>query len=248
MTELAVIAGSGMGDAAGAFDVIDTVPFASIEGVGDCTVDGHRGEVAVCADVMFVLGRRHLYEGEPGAMRHLFRWMGDRGVNDVVVASAAGSLRGDIGPGEFVVVSDALDMQNRLPVRVDNATDRPPVPRPPRAPGVHPILTAALEAAARRCGVGCRRGTLACLPGPTYETPAEVAMLQHTGADVVTMSAAPEILLAGECGMRVAALAAVTNPATGIGHAAPDHAEVLSHAARMGRDLGRIVRELIATM
>jgi xanthosine phosphorylase len=70
-------------------------------------------------------------------------------------------------------------------------------------------------------------------------------MLQRTGATVVTMSAAPEILLARECGMRVAALAAITNPATGIAGAVPAHSEVLSHAGRMGHKLGQIVRELI---
>lgn len=242
---LAVIAGSGMGAAAEGFHTNGCVSFADIAGVGRCTVDGHRGEVLLCdvdgIGVMFVLGRRHVYEGDPDAMRHLLRWIRQRGVTDLVVASAAGSLRTHITPGEFVVIRDAIDLQCRPP-----SPGGPAVPRGERLLCVHGGLTHALEDAAWRAGVGCERGTLACLSGPAYESPAEVMAAQRTGADVVTMSAAPEILYAGECGMRVAALAAVTNHATGVGHAVPDHADVLANAWHMSRQLGQIVRQLVA--
>jgi xanthosine phosphorylase len=241
---LAVIAGSGMGGVVEGFEVARTVAFTDLDGVGECTVVGHRGEIAICDGVVIVLGRRHVYEGEPLAMRRLLRWVADQGANDLVVASAAGSLRSEVHPGEFVVCRDALDLQNRPPAAGTSA--RAPS-RPYSAPRVDADLTGDVEAAVRRAGVAYSRGTLVCLSGPTYETPAEVEMLQRTGASVVTMSAAPEIVFARDCGMRVAVLAAVTNHATGIGHAAPDHGDVLSRAGELGRKLGRIVRELIAT-
>jgi inosine/guanosine/xanthosine phosphorylase family protein len=246
-----VIAGSGMGPVADNFDVRCRVPFSDIGGVGDCTVDGHVGQVVMCdvggVGVMFVLGRRHSYEGTPYAMRNLLHWICERGVGDLVVASAAGSLSARVKPGEFVVVHDAIDLQNRPrgPSPSVSLGAELGHPRPRRALRVHPGLTRDLEDAAWRAGVGCNRGTLACLSGPTYETPAEVEMAQRTGALVVTMSAAPEILFANECGMRVAALAAVTNHATGIGRAVPDHAEVLSHAWRMSQQFALVVRQLI---
>jgi inosine/guanosine/xanthosine phosphorylase family protein len=246
---LAVVAGSGMGSVADGFAVRQSVPFGDIAGVGDCTVEGHRGEVLMCEHhglgVMLVLGRRHVYEGEPEAMRHLLRWVRDRGVGDLVVASAAGSLSPHLVPGEFVVIHDTIDMQNRPP-GVVTLTPESRSPRSPRGgPRVHAGLTADLEDAAWVAGVGCNRGTLACLPGPAYETPAEVELAQRSGAHVVTMSAAPEITRGNECGMRVAALAAITNRATGIGDAVPDHADVLANAWHMSQQLALVVRQLV---
>lgn len=244
---LAVVAGSGMGAVADGFVVKQSVSFADITGVGECTVEGHRGEVLLCehhgVGVMLVMGRRHVYEGDPGAMRHLLRWVADRGVCDLVVASAAGSLSPRLGPGEFVVIHDTIDLQNRN----QGAVSLGPVSqRGPGAPTrVHSALTRELEEAAWRAGVGCNRGTLACFPGPTYETPAEVELAQRTGAHVVTMSAAPEIAIGNECGMRVAALAAITNYATGIGERAPDHSDVLANAWHMSQQLALVVRQLV---
>jgi purine-nucleoside phosphorylase len=93
--------------------------------------------------------------------------------------------------------------------------------------------------------VALRRGVAACLDGPTYETPAEVSFLQGAGADLATMSAAPEIAAAAENGLRVACIGAITNPGTGIGCAAPGHDEVLTTASAMAPALGRILSELI---
>ncbi len=252
---LAVVVGSGMGAVADGFDTVWTVPFAEIDGVGVCTVAGHSGEVRLCdidgARVLMVLGRRHVYEGAPDAMGHLLRWIHGHGVGDVLVTSAAGSLRRDIAPRRFVVAVDAIDLQNRdrfVARRGNPLGDNGALQRIPRVLCVDAELTRRVEAAARAAGIACVRGALACFSGPSYETPAEVTMAQRTGADVVTMSAAPEIAAANECGMRVAALAAITNYATGlatgIGDAAPDHADVLSSAETMTRSLAEIVSKL----
>jgi len=237
---LAVVAGSGMSGVAEAFEAEATVPFEAIEGVGACTVAGHPGEVRWCragaVRLALVLGRRHVYEGEPGAMFRLFEWLRDEGVTDVVVASAAGSLRREVRAGEFVVVWDVLDLQNRTP------SSKAPLER---RTAVDPGLTRALERACLAAGVRATRGVLACHAGPAYETPAEVTFSQRTGATLVTMSAAPEIAYAGALGMRVAALAAITNAATGIEHATPVHEEVIEAAGRASAGLARLISQLV---
>jgi xanthosine phosphorylase len=243
---LAVVAGSGMSGVAEAFEAEATVPFEAIEGVGACTVAGHPGEVRWCRTgaahpavrLALVLGRRHVYEGEPAAMFRLFEWLRDEGVTDVVVASAAGSLRREVRAGEFVVVWDVLDLQNRAP------SSTAPLER---RTAVDAALTRALETACLAAGVRTTRGVLACHTGPAYETPAEVTFSQRTGATLVTMSAAPEIAYAGALGMRVAALAAITNAATGIEHAAPEHGEVIEAAGRASADLARLISQLIVS-
>lgn len=224
--------------------------------------------------VALVLGRRHVYEGGAMGMAPLMRWLDRRGIGDVVAVSAAGSVRETYGPGELVVIKDFIDLQDRDRPRPGRRAGRswasghaggrrsghtmreldPPdgeqSPALERAAGaVRPRLALRLvqklESAANLAGVALPRGTLACAVGPAYESPAEIRALQEMGADVVTMSAAPEILYACELGMEIAVIAAVTNPGTGIGLEPPDHERVLRTADSMSGSLGDILTALV---
>jgi inosine/guanosine/xanthosine phosphorylase family protein len=261
---LAIIAGSGMGELgdrlASRLTDVETVSFTRIDGVGSCTVDGHAGEVRMGRfdgggrRVALVLGRRHAYEGGTLGMARLMRWLFARGLSSVVAISAAGSLRSTLHPGELVVVKDIVDFQNRdrlqpsfrrVTARTDRGRERARENGRGRSLGVSSSLTEALETAARRAGVVLHRGVLACGLGPAYETPAEVRALQAAGADVATMSAAPEVQFAGELGMKIAVVAAITNPCTGVGPEPPDHQSVLQVAQTMCGGLARLVTQLI---
>lgn len=246
---LAIVAGSGMGALAGALargvEFHDTVSFESLAGVGTCTVDGHRGEVklgravGVGSPVAVVSGRRHLYEGADSTMEPLVRWLESAGFRRLITISAAGAVHGGIDPGEIVIVQEIIDAQNRIKFY---GGGRDPVRfRPSRG------LTGELERAAARARTPLVRGILACSPGPAYETPAEVYMYQCAGADVATMSAAPEARFALELGMEVAIIAAVTNRGTGIGYDPPAHGRVMDQAESMCRPLGDILLEMIAS-
>lgn len=256
--QFGVIAGSGMAGVVDAFEVAQRVAFEDIDGVGAATVAGHRGEVCRCrADgrgLLIALGRRHRYEGEARAAYRLVEWLSESGVTDLVVASAAGGLRSFHEPGEMVVARGIVDLQQR---------ERAAPPRPPQgARGMGCIasararalrgrlrtdlgLTRELEAAAARAGVAVGRGVLACLDGPTYETHAEVRFLRRIGADVVTMSSAPEIEAANTLGLPVASILLITNRATGVGASVPGHDEVVEEAARGSRRIAGLILELI---
>jgi purine-nucleoside phosphorylase len=245
----ALIAGSGLGSVPDGLDVEARVPFEGIDGVGSATVAGHRGEVLRCrsgaAECWIVLGRRHRYEGSATPVAALVAWLAGCGVTDLLVTSAAGSLRTTLRPGELVLLSAVLDLQSGPPARA--ASGPPPDGgRGARRPVLDRSLTDRVAAAAERAGVPLHRGVAACVDGPTFETPAEVAFLQGAGADVAAMSAAPEIGAACENGMRVACIGAVTNFGTGIGHATPGHDAVLSAAAAMSPPVGQVFMELIA--
>ena len=262
---LAVIAGSGLGELEGHLkerlgDRVsfgERVPFADIEGVGESTVEGHSGIVLV-GDVggsgadpwplALVLGRRHLYEGGRLGTPALIQWLAARGIRQLVAVSAAGAVNKILRPGQLVVITDIIDMQNR-------GFHQPHLRRsrggalPDRAVGVgrprlSQLLVRELEAAGRRARVALARGTLACGVGPAYETPAEVRLLRKIGADVATMSAAPEVQFATDAGMEVAVVAAVTNLGTGIGPEPPDHSGILAAAASMSGPLGAILAEV----
>lgn len=294
---MAIVAGSGFGGLgeilAGRIRFGDTVAFENIDGVGACTVAGHRGEVRLGVipaapaapagkqngeidgrPLALVLGRRHVYEGGPMGMAPLMRWLARRGVGEVVAVSAAGSVRGAYLPGELVVITDIIDLQNRehrrwrRPARAAAGPAlfgfRPPNRVPPETaeltgpsaavveraawearPGLSGRLIGRLETAANRSGVALRRGTLACGAGPAYESRAEIRALQEIGADVATMSAAPETQYACELGMEIAVVAAITNPGTGIGTEPPDHGRVIETAESMCGPLGDVLVSLV---
>ncbi len=233
---LAVIIGSGMGGVADRFALSEVIPFVGIDGLGEPGVPGHRGEVHVCRsharDLFLVLGRRHLYEGGRDRTARLVDFLAARGATHVVSVSAAGALRSTLVPGEFVVASAVMNMQNPAPAGVNTRA------------GIDPALARDVEEAGRRAGVALRRGVMVCCAGPVYETRAEVQFLQQTGADVATMSGAGEVEACVRRHIPVAALALVTNPATGIASAVPRHPEVVEVARAAVDRLGRLIAQL----
>ncbi len=243
---LGVIAGSGLEALGERFGVGRVIDFASIPGVGAATVAGHAGEIRVARDVpvVVVAGRRHVYENAADAVDALVGVLAELGVDRLVTTSAAGALHGALSPGDLVRVTDVIDLQGaraasgaRRGARTDSGRRRALLDED---------LACALEHAARRRSVAMRRGVLACMAGPAFETAAEVAWLRRIGADVATMSAAPEIRAARRRGLRVAAVAVVTNPATGVGGQAPRHDAVLETAREAAGALADLVADLVA--
>jgi purine-nucleoside phosphorylase len=215
--------------------VCHEIPFDSIDGVGACAIQGHAGSVIEGTiaghECTLVMGRRHVYEGEGAAVEALIAWLARRGVTDLVAASAAGALHARLQAGDVVVAQDIIDFQNRKPGRKRLQLDR--------------ALTAEVELAATRAGVAWQRGTILCGSGPAYETPAEVRALQDYG-DAATMSGVPELVAATRQGVRMAAIALITNPCTGVWNARPSHLEVLESGRRAAAGLGAIVSQLVA--
>ncbi len=231
---IAFIAGSGMDAVRAAMTVRNEFPFDSIDGVGACAIQGHSGCVIegtidgrACT---LVMGRRHVYEAEGAAVEALVAWLAKRGVTDLVAASAAGALHARLHAGDVVVAHDVIDFQNRKPGKKRLRLD--------------PALTAEVEMAATRAGVPWQRGTILCGSGPAYETPAEVRALQDYG-DAATMSGVPELAAATRQGVRMAAIALITNPCTGVSGSKPNHLEVLDAGRKAASRMSAIVGQLI---
>lgn len=109
-------------------------------------------------------------------------------------------------------------------------------------------MTDVFERAATAARVPWQRGTSVCTSGPLYETVADVGMLQFAGADVATMSGAPEVTRANEIGLPAVAVAVVTNPCTGIHAAVPTHEEVLEASARAAQGLAHVIMQFIGML
>ena len=244
--DAAVVLGSGWAQAADALGPGTEVALADLGGFPPPTVPGHvpvvRSVRAGGLRVLVFLGRTHLYEGHPVAtVVHGVRTAVAAGCRVIVLTNAAGGIRAGYRTGQPVLISDHLNLTGRSPL----AGLPPPGGYPSRFTDLTDLYSRRLRALARDADPALAEGVYAALPGPHYETPAEIRMLRALGADLVGMSTALEAIAARHLGAEVLAISLVTNLAAGLAPAELDHAEVTAAgqaaAARMGALLAGIV-------
>jgi purine-nucleoside phosphorylase len=245
--DVAVVLGSGWLPAAHALGQADTeVTLAELGGFAEPTVPGHvpvaRSLSAGPLRVLVFLGRTHLYEGYPvAAVVHGVRTAVAAGCRVVVLTNASGGIRDDLRPGQPVLISDQLNLTAQSPL----SGPPPPTGYQSRFTDLSDLYAARLRAVARQADPDLAQGVYAALPGPHYETPAEIRMLRTCGADMVGMSTALEAIAARHLGAEVLGISLVTNIAAGLSDQPLDHAEVLAtgqaSAARMGELLAEIL-------
>ncbi len=194
--------------------------------------------------VLLLAGRLHYYEGHSlQQVTFPLRVLAELGVESVLLTNAAGGIHPQLRVGHLMGLADHINFIGDNPLR--GPTPNPTSRFVDLTACYDPQLLALLERAARQTNVPFRRGVYLAVPGPSYETPAEIRAFRRLGADAVGMSTAPETIVARQCGLRVAGLSAITNLAAG---RAPSlsHQDVLAHAAtthaRTRRLLDRFVQ------
>jgi xanthosine phosphorylase len=247
---LGIVLGSGLGGLADALAGAVAVPYAELPGFPAPGVAGHSGRVVLGTlaglAVACLQGRRHVYEGgDPGAMRAPVRALRQAGAEALLVTNAAGSLRADVGPGRLMAIADHVNLLGVNPLSGPN--DDAVGPRFPSLRDAYdPELRARLQAAAQRLGIELAEGVYLATAGPSFETPAEIRAFRTLGADAVGMSTVPEVILARHCGLRVAAVSAITNLAEGMGGEELSHEQTLKYAAVAAQDLARLIETFCA--
>lgn len=240
--EWGIVLGSGLGGAMDSFETVEEIPCSSIRGLPQSSVPGHSGRLALAraeeTAVVVAEGRVHLYEGRSAAETTAsIRFLAACGVRWIVLTNAAGSLRPELPPGSWMLVRDHLNLTGTSPLCGPRFVDL--------TNAYASSLRQRFLAAAGRCGLELREGIYAGLPGPHYETPAEVAMLRVLGADAVGMSTVLETIEARARGLEVAALSCITNPAAGLGNSPLDHREVLDAGRTAAAALGPLLLRAI---
>lgn len=244
----ALILGSGLGGLAAELDARVEIPFAEVPGFPGAAVSGHAGVVALGTlegiPVIAFAGRFHMYEGHSPEKAALpVRVAHALGARTLFVSNAAGGVRRSFRPGDLMLITDHINLMFRNPligaVR-DGDTRFPDMSAP-----YDLALLADLRAAAADLKIPVQEGVYAGLLGPTYETPAEVKMLERLGADAVGMSTVPEVIVARALGVRVAGVSCITNAAAGLGEAKLDHADVLDVTARGAEQFKSLVRAFV---
>jgi purine-nucleoside phosphorylase len=167
------------------------------------------------------------------------------GVRTVILTAATGGIRELLVPGSLVCLSDHLNLIGFNPLRGPN-DDRCGT----RFPDLSEVYSARLRAVAHdeaaRLGLTLHSGIYAAMPGPSYETPAEIRMLRTLGADVVGMSTVPEAIVARHEGMEVLGLAVVSNFAAGITDQPISHGEVIDAGRAVGPKLAALLEAIVA--
>jgi purine-nucleoside phosphorylase len=208
--QVAVVLGSGLDAVAEALSEAEETNFAEIPGWASGSVAGHSARLTIGRlegrRVALLRGRVHGYEGfDTEVIQRPLRTLSAWGLREMVITNASGGLGAGLGRGEVAVVETVLDFQAPL-------ADGEPEVLQGSDPSTLVPLTDML-------GESGRFVTYAALPGPQYETQAEVAVLKGLGADVVGMSTAQEVRAAREAGAAVTVLTVVTNIA---GQSGPD--------------------------
>lgn len=241
--DVALVMGSGWVPAAELLgQTVAELPVTELPGFHAAAVEGHAGtlrsvRIGDSTRALVFLGRTHLYEGRGvAAVVHGVRTAVAAGARTVVLTNGCGGLRPTFAPGQPVLISDHINLTATSPIVG------------PRFVDLTDLYSPRLRALCREVDPSLEEGVYVQLPGPHYETPAEIGMVRAIGGDLVGMSTTLEAIAAREAGAEVLGLSLVTNLAAGMTGEPLDHEEVLeagrAAATRMGELLAQVVPQL----
>ncbi|MDL2289473.1 purine-nucleoside phosphorylase [Clostridia bacterium OttesenSCG-928-F22] len=243
--EVGVILGSGLGNYAEYIDSAQFISYSDVPGMPVSTVMGHKSHFVLGTvhgvPAIFMQGRFHCYEGyEPAEVVIPIRVMSLLGVKTLLVTNAAGGIHDDWEPGVLMNITDHINFAGYNPLRGPNLDWFGP--RFPDMSQAYDLeLQAVLEKSAQQSDIALKKGVYAMMPGPNFETPAEIRMLKTMGADAVGMSTVPEVIAARHCDMRVAGVSCITNYAAGISKSLLSHEEVFETATRVEKQFSQLL-------
>ncbi len=252
-----LVLGSGLNSLADSIENADIIPTHDIPHWPASTVPGHVGRLILGQlegqPVLVLQGRTHFYEGYPMDRVTLpIRVMAALGVGTLIVTNAAGGLNPSFEAGDLMLIRDHLNfpgLAGNNPLRGPNDETLGP-----RFPDMTTAYDEKLRRLARRVGrdngVELHEGVYAYVGGPSFETPAELRLLQLVGGDAVGMSTAPEVVVARHAGIRVLGISTISNmalpdPPPGI---TQNHEEVLEMGLRAVPRLMAVVRGVLGRL
>jgi purine-nucleoside phosphorylase len=248
---LAIVLGSGFHHALAELRVAKKISYAQIPGFPKPTVSGHAGELYFGhlgeTPVLVLSGRAHFYEGHSmERVTFAVRTLAAFGVTDLLLTNAAGGINKKFRAGDFMVLTDHINFMGVNPLRPAKLTGKMPVLHSLRfvdlTEAYDKNLRELLFKAGKISKLKLQRGVYLAVSGPSYETPAEIRAFARLGADAVGMSTVPEVIVARQCGLRVAAVSCITNLAAGISKENLSHAEVLATAQRVKKSGAGLIK------
>lgn len=248
-----IVLGSGAGSAFDGYLIPDMTMSYQKLGLPGPTVSGHSGRLIVgnISDVKVAImaGRVHLYEGYSATevvrgVRAMALW----GVENFILTNAAGAITDPNDVPRFMVIEDQINLTGTNPLTGNNENGFGP-----RFPDMSKIYSIKLvehfiHSALQKTQKHLCKGVLASLPGPAYETPAEVRMLRTMGADAVGMSIVNETIALCHIGIKsIIGISILTNAGAGLSERRLDHEDVEEVAEKKNDDLAQSIIACITT-
>ena len=240
--DIALTLGSGWGKAADVIgETVAVVPAEQVPGFHSSGVPGHSGtlrsiRLATGKHALIIGARTHFYEGRGvRAVVHGVRTAAAAGAEVMILTNGAGGVDPAFKAGEAVLISDHLNLTAASPIEGANFVD------------LTDLYASRLRDLAREAEPSLQQGVYVQLPGPHYETPAEIHYLRTIGGQIVGMSTALEAIAARAAGMEILGLSLITNPAAGMGDPL-DHAEVLEAGRAAEPRLAEILSRIVARL
>lgn len=247
-----LILGSGLGGYADTLRDATAIEYGDIPHFPRTHVVGHQGRLVLGTGgglpCVAMQGRIHMYEGHSASVVAFpARVLIALGARVLVITNAAGGLNPAWQPGTLMVIRDHIDLLRDHPLRGPN-DDRLGPRFPDMTKAYASELRAVVKQVAARANIAVTEGVYVAMPGPTYETPAEVQMLQRLGADATGMSTVPEVIVARHMGARVIGISCITNQAAGIGGGELSHDEVTETANRVRTTFHSLLDGILAAL
>jgi purine-nucleoside phosphorylase len=243
-----IVLGSGLGGLAERLEGAVRIPFSHVPGFPTATVAGHAGQLLVgqlaSRPVVMLAGRFHMYEGHDAALAAFpVRVLHALGAPVYIASNAAGGVRRTFVPGDLMLIADHMNLMFRNPLigPTQSGDERFPDMSAPYDPALRTLM----REAAAAVNVPLQDGVYCGLLGPTYETPAEVRMLERLGADAVGMSTVPEVIMARAIGMRAVAVTCITNKAAGLSHETLAHQDVMEAGKAVAGRFEALIMEFV---
>ncbi|GGH69094.1 purine nucleoside phosphorylase [Compostibacillus humi] len=247
---IGLILGSGLGSLADEIEMKTVIPYSEIPHFPQSTVKGHKGQLVIGElegkKVIAMQGRFHYYEGY--SMQQVtfpVRVMKELGISSLIVTNAAGGVNKDFQPGDFMIITDHINLMGDNPL-IGKNDDRLGDRFPDMSECYDQQLIQHAEECANRVQIKVKKGVYAANTGPQYETKAEVKMVHVLGGDAVGMSTVPEVIAANHGGIRVLGISCISNMAAGILEEPLSHAEVIETTERVKEDFVKLVRIILA--
>jgi len=244
--KVGIVLGSGLGpmgnDVAGA----TLLDYGDLPGFPKPSVEGHAGRLLLGwigkTAVAVLQGRSHYYEhGRADAMKAPVRTLHAIGCEALILTNAGGSLDAAIGPGSIMAIADHINLVQGSPLYDEVGNSR----FVDMVGAYDSGLRAAAQSAAKSAGITLHEGVYVWFSGPQFETPAEVKFARIIGGTAAGMSTVPEVILARQLGLKVAAFSIITNLGAGMSDAPLSHEHTMKIAEIAAGDLRRLLNRLV---
>ena len=245
---IAIMLGSGLGNIAKTIKFPLEIKYSEIENFPESTVKGHTGKMTIGKigdkEVLCLQGRFHLYEGYPShVIFEVIYALKKIGIKEIIITNASGSLNPSFRPGGIMIIKDHINFSGQNPLI--NVTNKISPHFNDMSNAYDEKLSNRAKEIATNRKIAVYEGVYLMVLGPSFETPAEVELFRHFGADAIGMSTVPEVIASVDQKIKVVAFSALTNFGAGMKNSKLTHAQTLKQAAKAASNLSKLITYFI---